>query len=103
MAGLTAQTTSLMGCLLFLAIVRTPATDERAQPLAVASRSNLGLVPPSPAKAIDPLAPLPKVMASQALAFCSSPEPWSLSFDPLLHVAGPPLHQALAEPMFSRR
>src|SRR5437667_2538013 len=32
-----------MGCLLFFAIVRTPATGARAQPLAVASCSSLDL------------------------------------------------------------
>ena len=83
--------------------MRAPAAAELAEPFVMASGSGLGLAASSPAKAIDPLAPLSRVMASQALALCSSAEPWSLSFAAVLHVAGPPLHQALAEPMFSRR
>jgi hypothetical protein len=63
MAGPTAKTISRMGCLLFLAIVRARTTAERAESLAVASGSNLGLVAPSPAHAADLLAPLPRVMA----------------------------------------
>jgi len=76
-----------MDHLLLRATVRTPATAESAESLAVASRSGMGLGASSPAKAIDPLATLPGVMASQALAFCSPAEPWSLPFAALLHVA----------------
>ena len=98
-----AQASVRMDCVLLRATVRAPATAEPAESLAVASGSGLGLATGSPAKAIDPLAPLPRVMASQAVAFCASAEPWSLPFTALLHVAGSPLRQALAEPMFSRR
>ena len=98
-----AQASVRMDCVLLRPTVRAAATAEPAESLAVASRSGLGLGASSPAKAINPLAPLPGVMASQALAFCSPAEPWSLPFAALLHVAGPPLRQALAEPMSSRR
>jgi hypothetical protein len=84
-------------------IMREPTAAEPAESFVVASGSGLGLAASSSAKAIDPLAPLPRVMAPEALAFCSPAEPWSLPFAALLHVARPPLHQALAEPMFSRR
>jgi hypothetical protein len=98
-----AQASVRMAYLLLRATVRAAATAEPTESLAVASRSGLGLGATSPAKTIDPLAPLPGVMASQALAFCSAAEPWSLPFAALLHVAGPPLRQGLAEPMSSRR
>jgi hypothetical protein len=92
-----------MGYLLLRAIVRARATKERAEPLAVASRSSLRLGASSPTQAGDLLAPLPGVMASQALAFLSSAESWALSFATLLHVAGPPLLCQLAEPVSPRR
>ena len=92
-----------MEYVLLRAIMRAPAAAEPAESFVVASGSGLGLGATSPAKAIDPLASLSRVMASQALAFCSSAEPWSLAFAALLHVAGPPLRQTLAAPMFSRR
>jgi hypothetical protein len=97
MAGPTAKTISRMGSLLFLAIVRAPATGERAESLAVASGSNLGLVAPSPVSAADLLAPLPRVMAPQALAFPSATRSQPLSFAIFLHVARPPLRKALAK------
>ena len=102
-AALIAQASARMDCVSLRATVRAPVTAEPAESLAVASGSGLGLGASSPAKAIDPLAPLPKVMASQAVAFRSPAEPWSLPFAALLYVAGPPLRQALAEPMSSRR
>ena len=82
-----------MDCVLLRATVRAPAAAEPAESLAVASGSGLGLGASSPAKTIDPLAALPGVMASQALAFCSPAEPWSLPFAALLYVAGPPLRR----------
>ena len=97
------QASVRMEYVLLRATMRAPAAAEPAESFFVAPGSGLGLAASSPAKTIDPLAPLSRVMASQALAFCSSAEPWSLSFPALLHVAGPPLHQALAETMFSRR
>jgi len=97
------QASFRMEYVLLRASMRAPAAAEPAEPFVVASGSGLGLGASSAAKAVDSLAAVPSVMASQALAFCSSAEPWSLSFAALLHVAGPPLHQALAEPMFSRR
>jgi hypothetical protein len=48
----------------FLAIGRAPAADECAEPLAVASRSSLGLGANSPARAGDLLEPLSGVMAA---------------------------------------
>jgi hypothetical protein len=98
-----AQASVRVDDLLLRATVRAPATAEPAESLAVASRSGLRLGASSRAKAINPLAPLPEVMASQALALCSPAESWSLPFTAPLHVAGPPLHQALDEPMSSRR
>ena len=58
-----------MDYVLLRATVRAPAAAEPAESLAVASGSGLGLGASSPAKTIDPLAALPGVMASQALAF----------------------------------
>ena len=55
--------TSRILCLSFLAIVRPRNTAGHAQSLAVASRSSLGLVAPSPAHAADLLASLSGVMA----------------------------------------
>ena len=57
-------------------------SDQRAESLAVASRSSLGLVAPSSAHAADLLALLPEVMAPQALAFSSPAESCPLSTRP---------------------
>ena len=102
-AALMAHASVRMGCVLLRATVRAPATAESAESLAVASGSGLGLGASWPAKAIDPLAPVSGIMASQAVAFCSPAEPWALPFAAVLHMAGPPLRKALAEPMSSRR
>src|SRR5882757_7586476 len=67
--------------------------------LAVASRSSLGLVAPSPADAPDLLASLPGVMAPEALAFCSPTESWPLSCATVVCLAGPTPHRTLVEPM----
>ena len=70
-----------------------------AEFLAVASRSSLGLIASSPARAPDLLASLPGVMASQALAFCSPAESWPLSCATVVCLAGSTPHFALAAPM----
>ena len=98
-----AQASVRMDYVLLRATVRAPAAAEPAESLAVASGSGLGLGASSPAKAIDPLAPLPGIMAPQAVAFCSPAELWSLPFAAVLHMAGPPLRKALAKPMSPRR
>lgn len=87
-----AQTISRMGCFLSHAIVRTRAADERAEPLTLASHGSFRLAASRPTKALDLLAPLPDVMASEAVAFFAPTEFRAFSSATFLYVARPSLH-----------